>query len=326
MLQSKSFITGCLGVFLVLGMVCGVQAADYPTKQITVLQGFKPGGGSDILAQLSQPYLEKYLGKGFVNQYLPGATGAIAWTRLTKASKRDGYTIAITNTPMLQTNYITNKDIAYTIADFTPLANIVTDPGILVVSKDSPFKTLQDFIDAAKKSPGTVTVGNAGTGGDDFFNTIRFSMGADIKVQMIPFEGDGPSWQAALGNKIDVSCNNLGTVYPQIKAGNLRALAIFSETRYEKLPDVPTAKELGIDLVAGASRGYGAPAGIPDEAKAKLLDAFNKLAVDAEFLKACEERAILVDMKVGDAYAKYFADEEAIFRKIWNEIKADVQK
>ncbi len=319
-----------LSVFLALCVLVPMaglaNAAEYPTKQITVLQGFKPGGGSDILAQLSQPYLEKYLGKGFINQYVPGATGAIAWTRLTKATKADGYTIAITNTPMLQTNYIINKDIAYTIHDFTPLANVVTDPGILVVSKDSPIKTLQDFIDAAKKNPGKVTVGNSGTGGDDFFNTIRFSRAAGIEVQMIPFEGDGPSWQAALGNKIDVSCNNLGTVFAQVKAGNLRAIAIFSAERYSKLPDVPTARELGFDLVAGGSRGYGAPKGIPAEARAKLLDAFTKLSKETEFIKACEERGLPVDMKVGDAYAKYFADEEAIFSKIWNEVKDDVQK
>ncbi len=95
----------------------GGAFAAYPAKQITVLQGFKPGGGSDTLAQLTQPYLEKAIGQSFINQYIPGATGAIAWTQLAKTTKKDGYTISITNTPMLQTNYIMNPEITYNITE-----------------------------------------------------------------------------------------------------------------------------------------------------------------------------------------------------------------
>ncbi len=132
------------------------------------MQGFKPGGGSDALAQLTQPFLEEPLGTTFVNQYIPGATGAIAWTKLAKTTRNDGYTISVTNTPMLMTNYIMNKEISYNISELTPIANVVTDPGIVVVSKDSPFKTAQEFFDAARKNPGKITVGNSGIGGDDF--------------------------------------------------------------------------------------------------------------------------------------------------------------
>ena len=108
-----------MGVLVVLAcvMVGGAAFAAYPAKQITVLQGFKPGGGSDTLAQLTQPYLEKVIGQSFINQYIPGATGAIAWTQLAKTSKKDGYTISITNTPMLQTNYIMNPEITYNISE-----------------------------------------------------------------------------------------------------------------------------------------------------------------------------------------------------------------
>ncbi len=318
---TKKFCISLLTGFLLVNFVGVGIAQEYPAKQITVIQAFKPGGGSDILAQLSQPFLEKILGKGFINQYMPGATGAIAWTKLTKATKPDGYTIAITNTPMLQTNYIINDKITYTIDDLTPIANLVTDPHIIVVGKNSPFKTLQDFIDAAKEKPGTVTVSNAGTGGDDFFAALRFNKLTDTTVQMVPFQGDGPSWQAAFGDKVQVSFNNLGTVYPQIKAGNLRVLAILSAERYELLPDAPTARELGVDLVSGASRGYCAPKNIPAEAKEKLIDAFRQMTADPAFTKACLDRATPVDIKIGDEYAKYLADDEKIFRQIWSEVK-----
>lgn len=105
--------------------------------EITVLQGFKAGGGSDALAQLTQPFLTKLLGVDMVNQYIPGAAGAIAWTRLAKQSKQDGGTISITNTPMLMTNYIMNDAITYSLDELTPIANVVTDPGIIVVPSDS---------------------------------------------------------------------------------------------------------------------------------------------------------------------------------------------
>jgi len=307
-------------------MVGGAAFASYPAKQITVLQGFKPGGGSDTLAQLTQPYLEKVIGQSFINQYIPGATGAIAWTQLAKTSKKDGYTISITNTPMLQTNYIMNPEITYNITELEPLANVITDPGIIVVGKDSPYKTVQDFMNAAKENPGKITVGNSGVGGDDFFTTLIVEKATGLKFQMIPFEGDGPSWQAAMGGKIDASFNNLGITYPQIKAGNLVPLALFAEKRYELLPDVPTLKELGYNVVSGSSRGYSAPKGIPEEAKNALVEAFRKMAEMPEFVKACNDRASIIDMKFGDEYKAMLEEQETIFKGIWEEVRDQYQK
>ena len=285
MRRFKCVSKGILAVCLSMAIGASAAFAAYPTKPITVTQGFKAGGGSDTVAQLTQPYLEKVIGQTFVNQYIPGATGAIAWTQLAKTAKKDGYTLSITNTPMLQTNYIMNEEIKYTIAELEPIANVVTDPGIIVVSKDSKYKTVQDLLEAMKQNPGKITVGNSGVGGDDFFTTLLFEKVTGLKVQMIPFEGDGPSWQAAMGGKIDVSFNNLGIVAPQVEAGNLIALALFSEERYPGLPDVPTMKELGYDLVSGSSRGYSAPKGIPEDVKETLINAFKKMAEMPEFVQ-----------------------------------------
>lgn len=311
---------------LISALAASAAFAAYPSKQITVLQGFKAGGGSDTVAQLTQPYLEKVLGSSFVNQYIPGATGAIAWTQLAKATRNDGYTLSITNTPMLLTNYIMTPAITYKVDELTPIANIISDPGIVVVAADSPFKTFDDFIAAVKANPGKVTVGNSGVGGDDFFTTLIFEKASGLKVQMVPFEGDGPSWQAAMGRKIDVSFNNIGIVFPQIKAGNLRALAIMAEKRYELLPDVPTMKEKGIDVVSGSSRGYSAPAGIPEEARHTLIEAFKKMAEMPEFKKACADRASIIDMKYGDDYMAMLKKQEKDFTEIWNEVKDQFQK
>jgi putative tricarboxylic transport membrane protein len=296
-------------------------AGSYPEKPITVFQGFKAGGGSDVLAQVTQPTLEKLLGKSFVNQYIPGAAGAIAWTRLTKSTKKDGYTIAITNTPMLTTNYIMNPEIKYNLRELEPLANVVTDPGVIVVSKDSPYKTAQEFFAAAKASPGKLTVGNSGVGGDDFFSTLILQKISGLKFQPIPFQGDGPSWQAAMGGKIDASFNNLGTTYPQIKAGNLRVLAIFTVKRNAAIPEVPTLKELGYDMINGSSRGYSAPKGIPADVKAKLIEAFREMGKDPAFLKATADRALVVDLLLGDDYNNLLLKQEIDYKEIWNEVK-----
>ena len=326
--MKKSLVAFLLLTVLAAGVWAGGKAeeAAYPSKPITVLQGFQPGGGSDALAQLTQPFLEKILGKSFVNQYIPGATGAIAWTQLAKQSPKDAYTISITNPPMLQTNYIMNVEIKYNINELDPIANVVTDPGIIVVAKDSPFKTIEDFWNAAKANPGKITVGNSGVGGDDFFTTLIAEKATGLKFQMVPFQGDGPSWQAAMGGKIDASFNNLGITFPQIKAGNLRALALFAEKRDPNIPDVPTLKELGFNVVSGSSRGYSAPKGIPKAAKDKLIAAFAEMAKDPEFQKAAAARALPLDIKLGDEYGKYLADQEAAFKEIWDEVKSQYSK
>ena len=320
-----------ISMFVFVAAICLMAGsmtahAAYPDKPITVTQGFKAGGGSDTLAQLTQPYLQKILGQSFINQYIPGATGAIAWNRLAQNTKPDGYTLSITNTPMLQANYILTPEVKYNIRDLDPIANVVTDPGLLVVGKDSPLKTYQDFVNAVKANPGKITAGNSGVGGDDFFTTILWMKNTGLRVAMVPFEGDGPSWQAAAGGKIDVSFNNLGITFPHVKAGTLRALAIFAEKRDSSLPDVPTLKELGINQISGSSRGYSAPKGLPKEIKAILIDAFKKMAVDPDFIKACADRASPVDMRYGDDYMKMLADEEKLMQDIWNEVKKDYVK
>ena len=301
------------------------QQAYEASDEINVMQGFKAGGGSDALAQLVQPFLAKELGVNFVNEYIPGATGAIAWTRLAKQAPNDGSVISITNTPMLTTNYIMNPSITYNVDEITPIANIVTDPGIAVVAKDSPFKTFEDIVKAAKDKPSTVTVGNSGVGGDDFFTSLIFEKEAGVKLQKVPFQGDGPSWTAAMGGKIDASFTNVGVSYPQIKEGNLRALAVFTEERLPELPDVPTATELGYNLVAGSSRGYSGPGEFPEAARQQLIDGLQRVVDNPEFQKAAAAQAMNIDFIPGDAYRDYLKKQEGEYEVIWNDIKDEVQ-
>ncbi len=320
----KATLAASLGTLALSG---AALAQSYSAgKEITVLQGFKAGGGSDALAQLVQPYLSKELGVNFVNRYIPGATGAIAWTQLANQTKPDGKTISITNTPMLTTNYLMNPTIKYTVDDLTPLMNVVTDPGVMVVAKDSPYHTIQELLDAAKANPGKITIGNSGVGGDDFFSVIMIEKATGLKFQSVPFAGDGPSWQAAMAGKIDASSNNLGITFPQIQAGNLRVLALYTEERSSDLPDVPTLKEIGIDVVAGSSRGYSGPAGFPEAAREEILAAMDRVMENPDFRRDAAARALPLDYLRGDAYTALLKEQETTFGQIWDDIKDQYKK
>lgn len=324
--MKKLSMTMLLSAFVLVLGACsektsGATDSNYPSKPVTVIQGFNPGGGSDQLAQLTQPYLNKILDTTFTNEYVPGAAGAIGWTKLAQKGKPDGYTISITNSPMLMTNYIMNSEISYTLEDFDPIANIVTDPGIIVVPKDSEFDTYEDFTNYLQDNPGGLNISHSGVGGDDFFTALKWMNETGLDIELIPYDGDGPAWQAAAGGDVEANFNNLGVVFSQVKAGNLKALAVFSEERIDLLPDVPTAKELGVNVISGSSRGYSAPKGLPEEIKEKLYDAFKQLEDDPAFVEGLEKVALPMDIKIGEDYAKFLQEDEELSEKLWEEVK-----
>ncbi len=325
-MNSKSLKKKALIIAAALALPFGAAAQQYSAgSEVTVLQGFSPGGGSDALAQLVQPYLSKELGANFVNQYQPGATGAIAWTRLAKQTRADGRTISITNTPMLMTNYIMNPTITYSIDEITPLANVVTDPGVIVVRAESPYQTVEELFEAARANPETITIGNSGVGGDDYFSTIMVEKATGLKFIKVPFQGDGPSWAAALAGTIDASFNNLGITFPQIQAGNLRVLAVFTEDRLPEIPDVPTLREKGIDVVAGSSRGYSGPKGMSAEHVQQFIAAMDRVIANPDFLRDARERAFVIDYRSGDDYMTFLKNQEVTFKAIWEEVKDQAQ-
>ena len=258
-----------LAVLFVLGMVLGVTAAmaaeKYPAKAVTVIHGFKAGGGSDQLAQVTQPFLEKVLKQRFVNVYKPGADGAIVWKEVGKDTKPDGYTLTTCLTPKTQLNSMVNANSGYSMADFEPIANMIFDPGILVVSMDSKFKTLQDLIDAAKKAPGQIKLSHSGNGGDDWFNGLMIAKLTGTSYNMVPFDGDAPAWQAAAGGHVDVCTTNVGVVTGVVQGKKLRALAVYTEKRLAapaRRPDAEGAGgRSGRRLLPRLSRPEGNPEG-----------------------------------------------------------------
>ena len=202
-----------------------------------------------------------------------------------------------------------NANAGYSMADFEPIANMIFDPGILVVGMDSKFKTLQDLIDAAKKAPGQIKISHSGNGGDDWYNGLMIAKLAGVSFNLVPFDGDAPAWQAAAGGHVDVCTTNVGVVTGLVQGKKLRGLAVYTEKRLPSIPDVPTLKELGVDLVEGSYRGYLAPKGTPKEIIDILADGLEKVSADPQFKAACAAVNMVPNFRRGDAYKTFLATE-----------------
>jgi tripartite-type tricarboxylate transporter receptor subunit TctC len=290
-------------------------AADYPRKPINVLIGFAPGGGSDVMLSMVRPHLEKLLKTTLVPVYKPGSGADIAFTELAH-SKPDGYTIGITTTPQVPINPIA-RETQWKMSDMLFVANVVTDPGILVVRADGPHKTLADFLKSAKEQPGKLTAGASSAPGDDWFAMLMLNAAAKVDTNIVPFSGDGPSWQAALAGHTDASANNLSIVYSQVKAGKLRALALMADKRTPFLPDVPTFKELGYDFTSGSARGFAMPKGTPKEIVTIFASAVKQVMDSAEFKTNAEKTAFPSDYQNPEEYAAYVKKLEAVYKPLW---------
>ena len=202
--------------FITAVMAFAQQAGrvDYPRRPINVLIGFAPGGGSDVMLSMVRPLLERSLKTTLVPVYKPGSGSDIALTEVAHA-KPDGYTTVISCTPQIPINPVV-RETQYKLSDLVFVANVVTDPGILVVRAASPYKTLAEFIKGVQGKPGKVSVGVSSAPGDDWFAMHMFEGIAQIKFNIVPFPGDRPSWQAALAGHVEASAINLGIVYPTI--------------------------------------------------------------------------------------------------------------
>lgn len=299
----------------------GAAGVEYPRRPITVLIGFAPGGGSDVMLAMVRPQLERVLKTTLVPVYKPGAGADIAFTEAAMA-KPDGYTVVITTTPQVPINAVV-RQTQYRLSDFVFVANVVTDPGILVVRAESPYKTLADFIRGAKENPGKVGVGVSSAPGDDWFAMHMFQEATQAKLNIVPFPGDGPSWQAAVAGHVDSSSNNLGIVYPQVQAGKLRALAIMTEKRSPHLPDVPTFRELGYNFTSGSARGFAMPKDTPRAIVELFAGAVKQVMESAEFKANAEKTAFPSDYMGPEEYAAYIKGLDAIYRPLWDKYGKD---
>jgi tripartite-type tricarboxylate transporter receptor subunit TctC len=291
-------------------------ALAYPDKTISYIIPFGPGGESDISARLQEPVFKKITGQSLAIQYKPGAGGAAGWSQL-NGMAGDGYTVMGTNLPHIVLQPL-QKDVGYQTDDITTVFWFHYTPDALLVPADSPIKTLQDYIAAAKKAPGATTLSGSGTNSSNHLAQQQFDKMAGIKTTYVPFGGTGPSNAALLGKQVSGSW---GYTTVQMSLGDqVRCLAVAMEQRHPKLPDCPTFKEQGFDLVGGAYRGVAVPKSTPPEIQAKLAADLAKVNADPEFIQKMEEGGFAL-MNVGPAeMPKFMADIKARYEALAKEM------
>ena len=252
-----------LAFVLSMGSSGSLGAQDkFPSKPVEIIVSWAAGGATDVLFRAVGIPFPKYANQQqFIVKNIPGGGAAIGYTEALKA-KGDGYTFVAVATPMITKIHMSN--VKFSATSFAPAILIADNACFLLVHKDSPYKTLKDYIEDAKKRPGQINMGNAGSGGGYHLASLAFQNFTKIKLNHIPFEGGGPSITALMGKHVDSIIVSAPEGVPQALAGQLEAPGVFGDTRLDKFPLVATAKEQGHRFqrfhVAGDFGSEGHPA------------------------------------------------------------------
>ncbi|TEA74298.1 tripartite tricarboxylate transporter substrate binding protein [Allopusillimonas ginsengisoli] len=278
--------------------------AEFPEHTINYIIPFGPGGESDVSARLQEPFFKKYSGQSIAIQYKAGAGGAAGWSQLNNMAG-DGYTMMGTNLPHIILQPM-DKNVGYKTDDLQLIYWFHYTPDALLVPAASKYKTLEEFVNAAKASPGSITVGGTGTKTGNELAKARFDRMADIKTAYIPFKGTGAVNTALLGSQVNASW---GYTTVKLQLGDqVRCLAVALEERHPAIPDCPTFKELGYDLIGGVYRGLAVPKSTPEDKQAALADIIRKINADPEFIKKMENSGFTM-VDIGPDEMKSFMDK-----------------
>lgn len=308
--MKKTIIAAAL---VAAGLSFSASAQNYPDRPITMIVPFPPGGVADQTGRPTATAMEKTLKQPVVVSNRPGAGGAVGMAATANA-KPDGYTImtALSSISIIpEADKLFDRQPAYRLDQFAPVALITADPTVMVVPADSPWKTVADFVTDAKKRPNEIAFSSSGVYGTLHVAMAMFAVAADIQLKHVPYAGGGPALTALLGNHVQALASGPGPVIPHIQAGKLRALASWGSERLKSLPEVPTFQELGYkDVEFYIWAGVFAPAATPAPALAKLQEATRAAAKDPEFLKALENLQTPLVYKDGAEF-KAFVDADA---------------
>ncbi len=263
----------------------------YPSRPITMVVPFPPGGVADLTGRPTAFAMEKTLKQRIIVENKAGAGGAVGMAAVANA-KPDGYTImmALSSISIIPpAERLFDRKPAYEMSQLAPIALISADPTVLVVRGDSPWRTVKDFVDDAKRRPDKINYSSSGIYGTLHMAMEIFASAAGIKLWHVPYQGGGPAVTALIGGQVDALASGPSAVIGQIKAGKLRPLASWGEKRLASLPDVPTFKELGYNAEFYIWSGLFAPAGTPAPIMQALRNAVRQAVEDPDFKRTMEK-------------------------------------
>jgi tripartite-type tricarboxylate transporter receptor subunit TctC len=301
-------------ILVLLPLASGAAAQEpYPTRPVTIVAPYPPGGAADLTARPFAPALERALKQPVVVLNKPGAGGAVG-TQWVSLAKPDGYTIMLTVfsiSTIPEAERVAGRTPAFTRDQFVPIARLNADPTLLMVRADAPWKTLKELVEDAQKRPDTIIYASAGPYSVAHLAMEVFMQAAGIRLRHLPTTGGGPAMTAVLGGHAAVATLSTGAVTPQVKGGKVRVLANSGVKRLAAFPDLPTMKELGYDVEVYLWTGLFAPKDVPAHVLKTLRDATRQAVQDDEFKAAAEK------MQMPPAYLD--ADE---FKTWWDKDSA----
>lgn len=305
MLSRRQFSFAAMAGALGVPSLARAQAA-WPTKPIRWIVNFPPAGAADILSRTLAEYYGNRLGQPIVVENKPGAGGLLGADIVAKG-RGDQYLVMMSSAASHGIGPVLYKDVPYDpLADFTHIHLVGTFPTVLAVKADSPIKSLADLVAMARARPGEVTYGSGGNGTMNHLTGQVLARAAGIQLTHIPYRGSAPAMNDLLGGQIVALMESLPTAIGYFTSGRMRPLAVSEEVRSPSLPDVPTFKQAGVDVVTTNWFGFSAPAGLPPELvkrwesetatalqSAQVKDAFARIGVRPGTLDAAGYTALI---------------------------------
>jgi tripartite-type tricarboxylate transporter receptor subunit TctC len=283
------------------------QNAPWPSRTITMIVPFPPGGLADLVARPVAEAMSRELGQPVVIENKAGAGGGIGMSQAAKA-KPDGYTVLMalsSLTVIPEADVVLARPAMFALSDLRPIARFTADPTVLAVRADSPWKTVQQFVDDAKKRPSAINYGSSGSYGTMHVPMEILSQNAGIKMTHVPFTGAGPAVVALLGGQIDAVSSGPATVLQQVKAGKLRVLGHWGTTQLAALPDAPSLKDAGYNAEYAQWSGLFIPAGVPDPIAQRLRAAARAAALDPKVKEVILNAGSPVQYQDSPEFEKY---------------------
>jgi tripartite-type tricarboxylate transporter receptor subunit TctC len=289
----------------------------FPSKPITIVVPYPPGGTSDIVPRAVAPKMSEALGVPVIIDNRGGANGAIGATYVAK-SNPDGYTILLTPTGVLAINQWLYKKLTYSPEkDLVPIINAASAPNMIVVHPSVPAHTLGDLIAYAKANPNKLSFASQGNGSTGHMCGELLKMAAGIEMQHVPYKGSAPAMQDLIGGQVPVMCENFSNAIPHVRSNRARALAVTSKSRSPAAPNIPTAQESGLPgFEAGVWYGFAAPAGTPKPVIDKLNTVIAKALHSPDVSKKLADLGLTVVADSPEHFASFVAAESVKWHKV----------
>ncbi len=305
-----------LGFTAGLAFAAAAAAQNFPSKPVTIVVGFEPGGGTDTTARIVGKTLGDQLGQQVIVENRAGAGGTIAVAHVAK-EQPDGYTLVLANVGALTANPFIMHLTYDPLKDLTPISMAAVFANVFVVQPDLPVKNLADFVQLAKAKPKTVTYASSGVGGAGHLAGELLAIMAKIQMVHVPYKGGGPAMRGFLSKEVDAFVATPISSIKQIQAGKARAIATTGSKRAALMPDVPTVAEQGYPGYEALNwYGFLGPAGMPKPIVNRLHDEIAKALANPDVVKAMEKTGVEPESSKPDEFAAYIKREYETWGKV----------